>query len=24
MNAMNFVEPEERIALRKAVAELGA
>ncbi len=24
MSAMNFVEPEERIALRKAVAELGA
>ena len=24
MNAMNFIEPEERIALRKAVAELGA
>ena len=24
MTAMNFVEPEERIALRKAVAELGA
>ncbi len=24
MNAMNFVEPEERVALRKAVTELGA
>ena len=24
MNAMNFIEPEERTALRKAVAELGA